>query len=242
MGIQWAEVIAGTERPLQVGTTGAASCTLRVNGRPVAGIIKRVSRQEVIAEAFSALLLRGWGLPVPDPYLVNEDGVLAYASGQSRYPNLMQRLGVDALPKNTPEWEAATHVAALVATSIINAPLAAAADEAIDNRDRNLGNILWDGQNDAWIDHAGAFEAQAHPDRNKLCSMADAAGATETFQQSALAQSLAMDRSVPAAACELAAGMLDAQHHATFVAKRLETLADRVLCRFPKPKDLLWEL
>lgn len=237
-----AELIAGTERPLGVGKTGAARCNLRVDGRPVAAIIKRGPVEQTYAEAFCALLLSAWGLPVPTPYVVmtgDQDG-LAFASVDATYPNLMQHLGMDDLPEGSPERWAATRVAIHVAVHLANAPLAAAADEAIDNRDRNLGNILWDGQSDAWIDHAYSLGADTrHADANKLCQMALADGIAPTFQQSAMARGLAIDRTAPLAAAQACAVAFDAAGLAAFVAARMPGLAQRIVHRFPSPDDLL---
>lgn len=242
MTVQLAEVVAGTEIPTGIGTTGAARCMLRVNGRLVAGVVKRIPRSQVIAEVFCANLLRGWGLPVPPSYLVaDHGGEIAFASEDATYPNLMQRLGVDAIPNDTPEFEAALHVAMTIAVSLANAPLAAVADEAIDNRDRNLQNILWDGTSDAWIDHAFSLGMASIQDANKLCGMAIATGQAEAFQKSAISLGLAIDRAGPQQAASDVSSFTDAREHAAFVAERLSAIGQRVLARFPTPDDLLFK-
>lgn len=238
--IEWAEVVPGSEQPVGVGVSGAARCTLRVQGRVVGGILKRIPRDHVMAEAFCALLLRGWGLSVPTPYLVADGDALAFASADVGYPNLMQRLGVDALQKGTQEHKAAIKLAALVAARLPSAALAAVADEAVDNRDRNLGNILWDGATEAWIDHVLTLGHGASlQDANHLCAMAIAVGDAERLQHAAIAAWTALDRSL---AQQAAAGLADAAdmtQQAAFVADRLNTLGARLLARFPAPDDLL---
>lgn len=65
--IELATVVRGSETPVGQGATGALRCVLTVpGGTKRAGILKRGSAGEVAAEAFSALLLRAWGLTVPD--------------------------------------------------------------------------------------------------------------------------------------------------------------------------------
>lgn len=150
-----------------------------------------------MAEAFSAVLLSKWGLPFPPPFLIDEGTTLAFASADVGHPNLKKSLALDCLPAG-PAREAATRIAATLECSLPTTPLAAACDEAIDNRDRNLGNILWDGSAEIWIDHAHSLGQGANmTDINKLCSMAVAVGNDERLQRSAIAQGLLLERDAP---------------------------------------------
>jgi len=240
MSIGWATVVPGTEMPVGQGASGAVRCILAIEGQShVAAILKRDPLPLVIAEAFCALLLRGWGVPVPDPYLVREANGIAFASADVTYPNLGQKLGVDQLREGSPEHQAALRVAMRLAVQLDTAPLVAAADEAINNRDRNLGNILWDGSKEAWIDHALSLgNAPDHEDLNKLCLMALYAGAADEMRAAATARSFAMNRQMPSSVREDLLSVVDTNGHVEFIAGRLSQLAMHILARFPEPSGL----
>lgn len=234
-------LVPGSETPVGDGITGALRCVLILpDGSKRAAVLKRGSNGQMVAEAFCALLLREWGLPVPEPFLVDEPAGIAFASADTAYPNLKQHLGLDALPAG-PAREAAICIACELACSLPSAPLAAACDEAIDNRDRNLGNILWDGQDEAWIDHALALgEGIDRPDYNKLCGMAIGTSQTDRISRGAVTQALLLDRAAPVIMDGIvAASPLRATGSAVFVASRVSTLGRRLLARFPEPHDLL---
>lgn len=240
--IRIAQVVPGTESPAVEGSTGAVRCTLSLDdGQRRAAVLKRGALGEVAAEAFCAVLLRAWQLPVPEPFLVREAQGLAFASADATYPSLRKRLGLDALAPG-PQLDAAVRVASLLATSLPTAGLAAAADEAIANRDRNLGNILWDGSAEAWIDHAYSLGVQSPTplaDLNKLCVMATHVGTHEALRKSAVAQALTLDRGAPNFAAGGIPPELSGEPLAAAVAGRLGRLAGLLLDRFPKPADLL---
>jgi hypothetical protein len=174
-------------------------------------IVKRIGAQQVTAETLAAILLRRWGLNVPEPAIV-EELPIAFASMDLGYPNLLQRFGwSDSLPE--PVRQVVQLQVAGVAAKLAETPTAIAADEAIDNRDRNPGNILWDGRTAAWIDHAVAISL------------------TLTAQIDLVREA--------GAEC---GGMAGAEQMAKLVADRLATLASRVLMRFPQPMDLLQQV
>lgn len=241
MSIGWATLVPGTEMPVGSGLSGATRCILAIEGQAnIAAILKRDPLPLVIAEAFCALLLRGWGVPVPDPYLVADMNGFAFASADATYPNLNQRLGIDQLPADSPSYQAALAVAVRLATQLGTAPLVAAADEAIDNRDRNLGNILWDGTTEAWIDHALSLgNGNAHNDANKLCQMALMAGTGDEMRGAATSRWFLMDRDMPRVVTEDLAPYFDTSLQLQFVTDRLNQLGMRLLARFPAPSDLL---
>lgn len=243
MSIGWATIVPGTEMPAGDGTTGAVRCILASPGRSnFAAIVKRDALQQVVAEAFCALLLRGWGAPVPDPYLITEaNNNVAFGSADATYPNLNQRLGIAGFAIGSAEHQAAIGIATRLASQLPSAPLVAAADEAIDNRDRNLGNILWDGTSEAWIDHAFALGngAQHLADVNKLCQMAIYSGLSEEMRSASTAQWLLMDRDKPGDAKKELNAFIDTSNQVSFVTDRLNQLGMRLLARFPTPQDLL---
>lgn len=233
-----AQLIPGTESPAGDGVTGAMRCVIEDDlGKKRAAVIKGGSREDVAAEATAALLLSGWGLPVPEPFLVFRGDELCFASADVGYPNLMKRFNVDLLP--SPTQEAAIKLACGLVCRFRSTPLAIACDEAIDNRDRNLGNVLWDGENEAWIDHARSFGVGGLRNTNKLCEIAVAAGETEAVQRGAVAQAMMMDRNMPQQVGELLHGTLvEMPVLLDVVVVKLNTLAASLIARFPQPDDL----
>lgn len=208
----------------------------RADGTQFAAIIKRMEQQRVLAEAFCALLLRGWGLTVPDPYLVDKDGIIAFASADAIYPSLKQRLGLVDMPEG-PAKNALLNLAVQLVAQFKHTPVALMADEAIDNRDRNLGNILWDGQDTTWIDHELALGlAQDLDDVNKLAAMAGATPHAEAVKAASVAAWMAASRDAPNAAAQ---SCVNAESFAMLVTARLNGLGSRILARFPAPQDLL---
>jgi hypothetical protein len=84
-----ARLIAGSETSTGDGVTGAVRCVIEdEQGVKHAAVLKFGSAEEVAAEATASLLLSGWGVPVPQPYLVARDDELCFASSDVGYPNL----------------------------------------------------------------------------------------------------------------------------------------------------------
>lgn len=240
MTIRTGEVVPGSESPVGIGRSGAVRCTIRTGGTLESVILKRQPLPNVLAEAFCAVVLRGWDVPVPDPFLVKESSGLAFASAEASYPNLSQRMGIYSFAEGSPEHINAVQAAASIAISLPSAPLVIAVDEAIDNRDRNLQNVLWDGSNELWIDHENALGNGGHlEDANKLCLMAQALGRSGDMSQAAIAAWTVLNRTEPEAARSLMAEHADVSDQADFVAQRLYGLGQRILSRFPAPNDLL---
>lgn len=240
MEIQIATLVRGSESPAGDGLSGAQRCVLRLpDASKRCAILKRAVAGQVMAEALAALLLSAWGLPVPSPFLIDEEGVLAFASADTAYPNLKQSLGLDALPEGDMH-DAVLKIAAKLACGLSTTPLAIACDEAIDNRDRNLGNILWDGSAEAWIDHAFSLGQGDHlPDLNKLCDLAIFIGQEQRLQRSAVAHALLLDRDAPAVAMKsLSFTRLPTNGVASIISTRLNSLGNRIIARFPRPADL----
>lgn len=242
MNLPVVTVVPGSETPTSEGVTGALRCVIVLpGGSRRAAVLKRGPINSVAAEAFCALVLRAWGLPVPEPFLVHEAAGPAFASADDGYPNLKQFVGVSTLPAG-PVRDAVQKNAIDLAISFPTTPLAIACDEAIDNRDRNLGNILWDGTTEAWIDHAFAVgNAPSHlGDVNKLCLMAIATSRQDALKRGAVAHALTIDQSAPASAeTVLSASIVPPGAMASYVSARVSGLASRILARFPAPADLL---
>lgn len=237
MSIENVTVVPGTETPVGDGINQPIRCIVRFSDQSIAkAIVKRLTAQGVAAEAFCALLLRGWGLSIPQPALVV--GEIAFASLDVGYPNLKQRIGWSETLPDVVKNVLAIQGAKLVA-SLADTPRALSADEAIDNRDRNLGNILWDGSNVAWIDHERTFGLGPEPDGNKLATMIVGSGVDYTgIQAAAVAVSLSLGATAISDAVN-DCGALGVGNFAVEVASRLGPLANRVLQRFPQPIDLL---
>jgi len=239
MRIDEAQVVGGTLTYVGDSTTGAQRCVLALaDGSRRAAIVKFDPIEMVAAECFCALLLRSWGLDVPDAYVVEMEGKIGFASADAGYPNLKQRMTVST---DLPEVirRAALARASAVAAEFRSTPLAVAADEAIGNRDRHLGNILWDGAKETWIDHAlSVGNAEHMKDVNKLALIVKFAGAHERVSKSALAHALAIDPTILQAAQDATIAASIPCTAAEFVADRLPGLTAALLARFPAANGL----
>ncbi|MFT0547894.1 hypothetical protein ACMHYO_16385 [Allopusillimonas ginsengisoli] len=240
MNLEIADIVKGSETPAGDGVTGAQRCVLITpGGLRRAAILKRGSVGEIAAECFCALLLRAWGLNTPDPYLVRLNSEFGFGSADVGYPNLKQSLGLDGIPEG-PARNAAQQVAYQLTASFKSTAAAIAADEAIGNRDRNLGNILWDGKNEAWIDHAMCLEAGASmEDINKLALIVVQTDKADAIARSAVAQALTMDQSAITESGTTVDSHLGETRCAKFVAQRIINLANLVIARFPSTHSLL---
>lgn len=241
MKLEVADVVRGSETPAIDGVTGAMRCVIALaNGMKRAAYLKSGSPEDVRAECFCSLLFREWGLDVPEPFLIRLPHGLGFACAEANYPSLKQRVG---LLNNIPEGPLRSKlelIACGVVATFNSTPLALCADEAVGNFDRNLGNILWDGYRATWIDHAMCLrQVEAHEERNLLAIMATIAGKADDVSKSAVAQALTLNRTVVEEAGAATSSMLGCKDPAEFVAKRITTLATRIIARFPAPADLL---
>lgn len=237
MTLQTVRVVAGTETPVGEGTTGAVRCIVRfLDDSTRTAIVKQLPPERVAAEAFSALLLRGWGLCVPEPAIVETP--LAFASIDTGYPNLKKRMGWSKqLPpqvKKALEQRWAEIVCRFSAT-----PLALTADEAIENRDRNFENILWDGNEVAWIDHERALGVVEMPNVNKLAVMAQMSSNMDNVRAAAVSIAQSLGPQAILDASTEGDSFVNTSSLAVRVTARLSGLAQSVLDRFPHPSDLL---
>jgi len=236
MVIPVVEIVEGTETPVGVGVNAAVRAIVRYPDATIrAGIVKAMAPASVAAEVFCALVLRGWGLSVPDAAIVASP--FAFVSIDVGYPNLKQRIGfVSGLP---PAVQLALESwGAKLVSEFAETPLALAADEAIENRDRNFGNILWDGSNVAWIDHERALGVVTQPDQNKLAQMTVVAGNHDQVQRAAVALALTLVPQVVATASAECGHLPETAQFVANVSARLSHLANLVLARFPQPPGL----
>lgn len=240
MHLEIADLIQGTEMPAGDGQTGAQRCILITSsGVKRAAILKRGTLSEIASECFCALLLRAWGLNTPDPFLVRLGSDLGFGSADVGYPNLKQTLGLETIPYG-PARTAAEQLAYQLTAGFSSTPTALAADEAIGNRDRNLGNILWDGKEEAWIDHAMCLEAgKSMKDYNKLALIVQQTNKASAIAQSAVAQALSFDTTAISEAGNIVDQMLGTNDIAEFVADRIASVANLVIARFPSTASLI---
>ena len=202
-----------------------------IEGETHRAYVKMLPAEHCAAEAFCALLLKTWGLSVPEPVLVEHEGSVWFGSLDAEYPSLKQRFQIN---RNWPEevMEALVKTAAEVVSAFPSVGLACAADEAINNNDRNLGNILWDGGEPSWIDHERALGMEPG-DRNKLAELALIADKAADVQRSAIAAALTMARDVLSGVEEQIPG--DVSHFTALVSARLTRIGNLVDARFPAP-------
>lgn len=234
------EIIAGSETPVGTGLTGAQRGLVRFpDGTVKAAIVKRMDTKAIAAECFCSLLLRRWGLNVPEPAIVGSPP-MAFACIDVSYPNLLQRVGWStSLPPQV--REVLQQAAARLVASFAQTPLALAADEAIKNLDRNLGNILWDGCEVAWIDHERALGASRDhmPDVNKLAGLAVLSGEHDRIAAAAVTASFTLSGTAVDEAERICSAHADTTGFSQVVSERLQHLGNAVLARFPSPRDLL---
>lgn len=235
MKLRLGTIYSSIETPTGEGITGPVRGVIKVEDQLHAAVIKRIPKDAVVAECFCALLMRAWGLPVPEPILVMEEETLVFASLDSGYPNLKQRMGWDdGLP------EQAKLILEKVGAAIVcewdDAPMALAVDELIANADRNLGNFLWDGVTHAYIDHERTLDLVPHQ-RNLMAVLSMMAGKSSEMEAGSVAAALTLGRTVPSTLSAPAA--MDFSAQVAYIESRLPALAAQVLARFPKPQDLL---
>jgi len=243
MELAWANVIEGSETYAGDGNSGALRCIIETqDGELLAAVLKRDPPEQVFTEALCAILLNRWGLVVPRPFLIQESHGVAFASADVGYPNLKQRVGLSP-EQSEADQAVALNIATVLVGSFPSTPLALAIDEAIDNRDRNLGNVLWDGAEEAWIDHALSLGNGLHmPDLNKLCILMTAAGKADEALHAAIARWAALNRAMVAGAADEIAAHYDTAPWRDMILRRLDDLGAHITARFPKPDDLLANL
>ncbi len=236
MRIRIGEIIPNTETPIGEGVTRPVLCVARVEGESVSVVAKRLDTQKIEAECVCAAIMRHWGISVPEPVLLTHpDGSMLFGSIDAGYPNLKHPLGiVDDLPE--PALSLLKRRAAEVVCKWDDIGKAMVADEIVENGDRNLGNFLWDGEDGhAYIDHErtlGLFPFGL----NAIAILAVIAGEVEKTRMQAATFAYT---GVPGhlAALDPHPG-LDFAWGVDFVVQRVQSLGNKVIARFPQPRDL----
>jgi hypothetical protein len=238
MSIREVAIIDGTESPVGEGVNYAWRSLVRFDDETVSlAIIKKLDARGFSAEIFCSLLCRAWGLSVPEVTTV-KNKEFHVASVDTSYPNLKQRLNLtDDLPE--PIKQALILRGAKLVSTFSSTPLAIAVDEAINNKDRNLGNILWDGNNVSWIDHERALGYAGIDDVNKLVTLALMSGDDEKIKVAATATALTLSPELIVESTKNIRKIDNLVEFQEFVLQRIGSVTALVLNRFPKPNDLL---
>lgn len=241
--ILFGRLIPDSETPIDDGKTQPPPMRAKVrlnDGRAVQAIIKRLSPRDTAVECFCAKLFEEWGIPVPPVALIEEPDGWIFASLDTSYPSLKKRFGIDR-DMSKPEQAERALAAAHLVKNWSETPLVIAADEAVINWDRNLGNILWDGAQRSYIDHARALDPTAKG-INMLAALMHVIGESEKMERAAVAHCFTLaEDSITRVIEKMPDSWLEYKSEfAKFVADRLPQLANKVIACFPKPqKDLL---
>lgn len=150
----------GNITPLWIGTVQLE------DGNEARVWIRQLPGHELMAELFSTAAGRAMGLPIPRPFLIDDPrGFIGsphdlplFGSEDAEHPSLRQRInniGEPAVMDDIMRWPALRPCGCF--------------DDQIANSDRNLGNLLFDGEHD-WvlIDQAHALGGPRHWPGNKL--------------------------------------------------------------------------
>lgn len=236
MKIRSGIVDPGTAMPIDEGVTGPIRYVATIDGERLSVVAKKMGAKQTEAECICAAILRHWGISVPEPVLLSHpDGSLLFGSIHTGYPDLKHRLAiVDGLTKQ--QLEPLILRAAHIVNTWEDAPKALAADEAIENGDRNLGNFLWDGENEhAYIDHERALGNEGFKS-NQIAILSVLTGEYQKMQMSAATFAFSeLRNSLDFPDPELG---LDFQRGIDFVREKVQFLGAKVLARFPRPVDL----
>jgi hypothetical protein len=239
MPIRFGVLLVGSV-PVGTGLKGAVRGFADIQGTDIAVVAKQLPDAEILGEIYCSLLCRAVGLPAPEPLLLRDQatGAWMFGSVDLPHPNCSQFLNFDpASPQSQvmlgdllAKWPALPKVAAF--------------DEWINNRDRNIGNILWQDENTfALIDHGKALNLDPnYVDRNVMidCWLAFVAKGDQVAQQRLKRDALRFatlfeDTHARDCAIELlaAAGPTLPQAFATFVCNRLANIVNHIGLRFP---------
>lgn len=231
--------------PIGIGLKGAVRGFADIQGKDEAVVAKRLPDVEILGEIYCSLLCRAVGLSAPEPLLLRDQATSAWMFGSIDlpHPNCSQFLNFDpANPQSVAmlgdllgKWPALPKVAAF--------------DEWINNRDRNLQNILWQDQNTfALIDHGKALNLDpTYKDDNKLieCWVGLVAKGDQVAQQRLKRDAMQFANLFEEAhAHDCVSEMVDAagpdlpQAFADFVCGRLANIFNHIAVRFPNGQ--LW--
>lgn len=134
-------------------------------------IFKSIPEDELAAEIFCAILARELALPVPEPLLLFSPvtGAYLFGSVDMQYPNSLRAFNIDPL---APDMSFIRQLTELI-VSWSKVKDVAAFDEWIHNKDRNLGNLLFAGNNEfILIDHGKSLDIDPDfPSNNWICAI-----------------------------------------------------------------------
>lgn len=210
--------------------------TAWVDGSEIEVVAKALPEAEIDIEVFCAVLAVLWELPALSPLvLTDESGALYFACSRSDKSNIMQVFDLEKVPEE--QWFSALRPLA----NWKAAPKVCAFDEAIDNVDRNLGNILWTDENDfLLIDHGLALGNKISPSdtENKLLTLVRCLHtgndlATQKLKKDTLTAAKQLDEDRLDDAKNSLTSEPDTADHVAFVRVRLQSLADLIKSRFP---------
>lgn len=201
-------------------------------------IAKRLPLLEIAAEGFCAELARSHGLPCPEPVLLVDGEDWLFGSIDLGYPNLAKLLGLGAALD-----EPRKRLLCALLASWAELPKVASFDEWIDNRDRNLGNLLWlNAKGFALIDHGKTLGIdQDYPDGNKLLALQLACLTNDELGRGRLKRAILgvlpdWDLVMASPAKEAATQVQDeetADRFWSLLARRLAILRDLIIARWP---------
>lgn len=165
------------------GINGPRVALARFGGADARVIVKRIEPRKIAAEMFGALLAQEAGFQYARPGIVQDrtTELWWYSSRMQGSPDLTRRFGITAgLPPAAAERQLRMLVEWL--SSCPAFPSIVAWDEWANNRDRNLGNLLVNGDDLVLIDHEEAFDChrEHYQDVNVLASFVN-----EAFSQAA---------------------------------------------------------
>ncbi len=235
MKIRSGQIVPDTQMPLDEGVTAPFRCVVIVDGERFGAVAKAIPPANIERECVCAVVLRAWGISVPEPLLLEQpDGTVCFGSLDAEYPSLAKRL---AITKDLPdEIEAVlVQLASAIICSWDDAPQALAADEIIENGDRNLGNFLWSGGKEhMYIDHERALGGAPFTS-NHMVMYAQISGATEQMCRGAVDFARRLAPNLPRPAADHG---LDFQWGIDRIRDRIAGSAQCILDRFPSPDDL----
>jgi hypothetical protein len=236
-------------QPIGVGINLARRGIADLGTEQVPVIYKKVPEPELAAELFCGLLAREAALPAPEPLLLfdPQTGDFVFGAVDMEYPNSLRAFTID--PNNANPAAVKTLMDTVLAWKRIKE--AAAFDEWIHNRDRNLGNILYAGAGEfVLIDHGKALDIDPnYGSNNHLCAML-ASNCTDPKALRALLRSLQRTAAsfdiwhaeTPRADLEstgIASHPTSAENFYNFVEDRLSSIAVHIQNRLPGQQGLI---
>ncbi|MEM5314291.1 hypothetical protein [Paraburkholderia sp. JHI869] len=158
-------LIPATLRPVGQGLSGAKRGQVKISGISHKCVVKPESIGGVVAECFAAAVGIHLGLPTLKPVIVRYPGKseMWFGARDLQHPSLLTAMNVNDA--------AGVRRAALLLATWAQFGSTISFDELIANPDRNLQNLLWDGQDFWLIDHARALGNAVH-EKNTLANVA----------------------------------------------------------------------